>query len=456
MVITAAAPISRIAPQQSLIRLITSTKPHLPFCKKILSSVSLYRQPAINSFSTQPTLHQTTPNPYASPPAMGKRKTNGEYNDFIDGEKLRDNVDIRTSLQGGPSITRHISPPRIRQDTKGRGNGKGGKGGSKKPGPLTHFLCLPLVNEASRPQLETGLAKLKQDLANTGVVSLKAVRPVGTLHLTLGVMRHDKAKLGHATQYLEDLDLERILRDTTAQIVAEKAAEDGAISENLNAAALPDSQALSVDLGALVPMQKPEQTSILYAEPRDASLRLLPFAEALKRKFTMEGCLVEEKRSLRLHATVINTVYAKPKIGRGRKVDHLSGEVKGYSLPGKARGQHDGNVDDDDEDGASTAGSTHETEEPSPTSAPPDPSTAETEVAVSAKQLDGADGHGPNAKSLMRFDAREMIEKYKDVVWAKDVRIDRVQICKMGAKKILNEEGEIVAEEYEVVAEKII
>jgi activating signal cointegrator complex subunit 1 len=56
----------------------------------------------------------------------------------------------------------------------------------------------------------------------------------------------------------------------------------------------------------------------------------------------------------------------------------------------------------------------------------------------------------------LRFDARDLIERYKDVVWAENVRIDRVQICKMGAKKILNGEGEVVAEEYEVVGEKVI
>lgn len=57
---------------------------------------------------------------------------------------------------------------------------------------------------------------------------------------------------------------------------------------------------------------------------------------------------------------------------------------------------------------------------------------------------------------MMRFDATELVERYKDFVWAENVRIDRVQICKMGAKKIFNESGEVVDEEYEVVGEKII
>jgi activating signal cointegrator complex subunit 1 len=54
----------------------------------------------------------------------------------------------------------------------------------------------------------------------------------------------------------------------------------------------------------------------------------------------------------------------------------------------------------------------------------------------------------------LRFDARDLIDKYKDYTWAEDVRIDRVQICKMGARKTLNDDGEVVDEQYEVVAEK--
>jgi activating signal cointegrator complex subunit 1 len=60
----------------------------------------------------------------------------------------------------------------------------------------------------------------------------------------------------------------------------------------------------------------------------------------------------------------------------------------------------------------------------------------------------------------MRFDARGLIESYKDFMWAEDLRIDCVQICKMGAKKIWSGgregEGDVVDERYEVVFEKSI
>ncbi|KAI4940726.1 hypothetical protein J4E86_010698 [Alternaria arbusti] len=324
---------------------------------------------------------------------MGKKKSKGEYNDFLDGEKLRDNTEIRTTLQGFAS--RDIPSPSVQKDQKD--SKKPGKGGAKKP-QLTHFLCLPLVTDSSRPQLQQRLENFKEELSKDGPVPTKAVRLVGTLHLTLGVMSLSPQQLSSAQEYLLDLDLHTLLRDITHLRVAEAAAESGEIAENLNAAAMPDTDALTVNLESLVPMQAPHKTSILYAEPRDVSQRLYPFAEALRERFTEMGLLVEDTRPLRLHATVLNTIYAKPK-GRG----------------GRGRTE-------------------------------------------SSRPI--GEGHGPDGKSWMRFDARNLIEKYKGFVWAEGVRVDRVCICKMGAKKIWSGgaegQGEVVDERYEVVCEKEI
>jgi activating signal cointegrator complex subunit 1 len=357
---------------------------------------------------------------------MGKKKSKGEYNDFLDGEKLTDNTEIRTTLQGFSA--RDIAPPPQRSK-------KTGKGGPKKP-PLTHFLCLPLVTETSRPQLQSGLDIFKQDLAKDGIIPTKAVRPVGTLHLTLGVMSLSPPQLLAAAQYLANLDLHVLLRDITHRCVAEKAAEEGAIAENLNAAAMPDTDALTINLESLVPMQAPHKTSILYAEPQDASQRLAKFAEALRDEFVAQGLMVKDTRPLRLHATIANTIYAKPKRGgKGRPkkqdlgIDPPTTETESNGL------QHD------HDDTASTAGSV----DSNPT-APPDPSTFET----SARK----DGHAAQGSSWMRFDARALVEQYKGFVWAENVRVDRVYICKMGAKKIYNEDGEVLDEAYEVVAQK--
>jgi activating signal cointegrator complex subunit 1 len=351
---------------------------------------------------------------------MGKKKANGEYNDFVDGEKLRDNAEVRTSLQGTSTTNASPSPIAIGHDQKETKKLGNSKGASKRP-RLTHFLCLPLVTDASRHQLQSGLQTLKGDLERDSLVPAKAVRPPGTLHLTLGVMSFDNAQLEEAKQFLQELHLHRILRDLTQRKVAEQAAEDGAISENLNAAAMPDTDSLTINLEALTPMQSPQNTSILYATPTDSHQRLVPFAKLLRKEFIDNGFMIEDSRPLKLHATIINTIYTKTSAHRGRK-SHVKETLK--HIEHKISPHHrDGSAADSGED---------------------DPSRSE--------------GHGPDAKSWMRFDARALIDKYKDFTWAEDVRIDRVQICKMGAKKIWsgeNEgEGEVVDEQYEVVFEK--
>jgi activating signal cointegrator complex subunit 1 len=361
---------------------------------------------------------------------MGKKKASGEYNDFVDGEKLRDNAEPRTTLNGSTTTTREVPPPPVHQDRKGsKRHGKGkGKSGPKKP-RLTHFLCLPLVTELSRPQLQAGLEKLKRDLSTQDLVPIKAVRPVGTLHLTLGVMSLDSSTLEAAKLLLQNLNLHNLLRDITIQAVAQQAAEDGIISENM--ASLPDTEAIKIYIEGLVPMQTPQKTSILYAAPKDKTERLMLFASALRERFIEKGLLIEDTRPLKLHATIINTVYAKPGGRRGTN-------AKPKGTPETVSHQ-DGKKGDEHNDNASTANSTEDGH---------------------SNEVKKNEGHGPEAQGWMRFDARSLIDEYKDFSWARDVKIDRVQICKMGAEKIWSSgvegEGEVVDERYEVICEKSI
>lgn len=338
---------------------------------------------------------------------MGKKKVNkGEYNDFLDGEKLLDNAEIRTSLNSTAAPSGQISPPLVRRVVreKEKGTGAGRL-------PLTHFLCLPLVNSGSRPQLEKSLESLKGELEKEGLVPLKAVRPLGTLHLTLGVMSLNAQRLEEAGRCLQDLDLRSLLRDATSQagegfegtvsLLDDKAQED---------------QPLSVDLKGLVPMQAQNKTSILYTDPLDVTSRLYPFASALRDLFASKGFLVEDERSLKLHATIINTIYAKVRGKRPRQVAEVSTNTPyGGSGAGEVSGQD-----------------------------------------TSTQEQDRSQGHGPNAKSLLKFDATKLIEQYNDTLWAEDVRIEKVQICRMGAKKVLNDNGDVVSEEYEEVFSKTI
>jgi activating signal cointegrator complex subunit 1 len=296
------------------------------------------------------------------------------------------------------------------------------------------------------------LERFKEELAKDGSVPTKAVRPVGTLHLTLGVMSLGPLELEEAKQYLQDLDLHILLRDITYRRVAEKAAESGEIAENLNAATMPDTDALTINLESLIPMQSPHKTSILYAEPRDSSQRLQPFAEALRVLFKEKGLLVEDDRPLKLHATIMNTIYAKPKGGRGRSkssklrdgLRHMEHKISPHQY-----GNGDENLDYPKDDDVSAAGSLDGND----STAPPDLSIAETPRPT-------GEGHGPDGKGWMRFDARNLIDKHKGFIWADGVRVDRVCICKMGAKKIWSGgrdgEGDVMDERYEAVCEKEI
>ncbi|KAJ9623474.1 hypothetical protein H2203_005734 [Taxawa tesnikishii (nom. ined.)] len=260
---------------------------------------------------------------------------------------------------------------------------RGGKkvGGAPKKPPLTHFLCIPLITADSKPQLEASLRMFKDDVVHNYIpgpateteeplargpkeevesasgsgssddealkpqtersdvvpkpvpaplVAEKAVRPVGAIHLTLGVMSLDADKLKGAVQLLNNIDLVGLLKHpeqaTPAKAITEnnRPAQEGDIwtGETTSAPAsltrpmLPldvsgKPEALMVSLKSLESMHPAHKTSILYTAPKDPSGRLYPFADALRRQFTEAGFLLEDKRPLKLHATLVNTIYAK-------------------------------------------------------------------------------------------------------------------------------------------------
>jgi activating signal cointegrator complex subunit 1 len=396
---------------------------------------------------------------------MGRGKAKREYKAHLDGERLPDDTTAKTSLQPSPALEKPISPPPIRQDRKGNGKNKGkGKRDEPKKPPLTHFLCLPLVNEQSRPKLQRGLEELGQTVEKDGLVPRKAIRPVGTLHLTLGVMSLDDESLQGAGRCLEELDLKALLRDAKGGVALDA-------QKNQEEEQTPDHQGLSIHLKGLVPMQSPQKTSILYAQPEDRSERLQRFASALRDHFTKEGFLIEDKRALKLHATLVNTIYAKPKGRGGRNRNPQRASKAAESTPEREPNEGDTSIAGNAQEeynltqssnpsttgplmSASAEGSAQAEEQKS--TAPPDPSTAETEVPPTGEKLDRSEGHGPDAKSWMRFDARGLIESYKEFLWAEDVQVDKVQICKMGAEKLRDEQGEVVDEKYTVVFEKMI
>ena len=267
----------------------------------------------------------------------------------------------------------------------------------KRP-PLTHFLCIPLVTSLSKPQLEkawsvftTRVAGEARDTDQSNVrIPAKAIRPVGTIHLTLGVMSLDDEKLEAAKSFLRNLAVTPLLRDSsqatkaTESLVPDSVAitpndnlakEPGAVSDALPDPAIPS---LVVSMAGIQPIHSPTSTTILYAAPMGSSSRLFPFCEALRKTFVDSEFLLPDSRPLKLHATIVNTVYVK-----GRQKRRRGG------------------------------------------------------------------GHGKDKEEGLKIDATEIIREFENYVWMENVRLDRISICEMGAKKVVVDGN--IAEEYREV-----
>jgi activating signal cointegrator complex subunit 1 len=128
-------------------------------------------------------------------------------------------------------------------------------------------------------------------------------------------------------------------------------------------------QPLTLSLQSLASMHPPRDTSVLYAEPRDRSGRLLRFGEALRDAFVAGRLMHAEDRPLKLHATVLNTLYSRT--GRG---------------------------------------------------------------------------------GAPRLDATALLRECRDFEWCAEFAVEKVAVCRMGAREVLDDRGEVVDVVYEEVA----
>jgi activating signal cointegrator complex subunit 1 len=277
---------------------------------------------------------------------------------------------------------------------------------SHKRPPLTHFLCLPLVTASSRPQLEASIETFRKNVSPEQTTNIatrihpKAIRPVGALHCTLGVMSLDNSNLQKAIDLLQNLDISNLLSSATPTSNPPLSTPSTQIPPESNKPAT-HGQPIKISLTGLSSMHSPTNTSILYIPPSDPTQRLYPFCLALQQLFQNEGFLLPDNRDLKLHATIVNTIYAK-----GRKK--------------KAAPKQDGKA----------------------SSADPGPQN----------EHDRSQNHGPFSNAPLKFDARPLLDEYRNFVWAEGVVLDRIAICEMGAKKRLDAEGNVVGEEYTEVA----
>ncbi|KAL9608243.1 MAG: hypothetical protein Q9167_006912 [Letrouitia subvulpina] len=215
----------------------------------------------------------------------------------------------------------------------------------------------------------------------------EAVRPLGTIHLTLGVM-----SLASDDRIKAAINL-------------------------LNSLSPPPPPAFSISLRGLHAMRQAKSTSSLYAAPKDDEEgRLYSFCEKLRERFTEEGFMVPETRPLRLHATLLNTLYA-PKV-----------EVKV-----EARGNESENeVEDERAEYEEVVENGKQGEQGK---------LEDGKASVDAERIDQqgetrSQARRKKRKRVLKFDARELIKRYEDFEWVKEARVEKVAICEMGAKKV--------------------
>ncbi|GAM84610.1 hypothetical protein ANO11243_026060 [Dothideomycetidae sp. 11243] len=156
-----------------------------------------------------------------------------------------------------------------------------------------------------------------------------------------------------------------------------------------NPTTTPPPPPLRISLTSLHPMHAPSKTSILYAAPTDPSDRLYPFCNALRTHFTSKHFLVPDERPLRLHATIVNTIYVK-----GRDREAFCGDAETREQQHHRRGRR----------------------------------------------------QGP-----LKFDTTALVRRYAGFEWVRDVLVDRVAICEMGAKEVRDQNGEVVDSVYNEV-----
>ena len=169
---------------------------------------------------------------------------------------------------------------------------------------------------------------------------------------------------------------------------------------------------LKISLRSLSAFPSSSKATVLHAIPHDPTRRLLCFAKALQQAFLAGNLMTAENRDLTLHVTVVNTKSA------GKDKTRPGGNGRG----GKKRWTDKVTVD------------------------------ARELIEVFSKKggslVDGTvDPKGEGQQNALESSQTKF-------VWAEDVVIDRVRICRMGARHI---EGDAeLGQEYEVVYEKMI
>lgn len=428
----------------------------------------------------------------------------------------------------------------------------------KRP-PLTHFLCLPLINSVSLPQLESSLSSFKASIppisssilgkgqdeqrqAHRPLIPDDAIRPVGTLHLTLGVMSlPNPQRLDEALRFFYSLDLVALVRKAEESAARQRSRSKAGKRESLSMentqnagqgkgvaadTSLSTSQSpkpvvtdersqgesaapepFNISLESMHALPRARSATVLHAAPVDPTSRLYLFCEALRDKFleagflqgeykaeprrthkkqetgpqsehenqdqsqqvqdhpnTLSTTIAEHKsetklkpRPLLLHATIVNTIYI-----RGRKKNPGSSHVAGkkdarsnrYTFDARDILSHYRNfyLDSDRTIPRSCGGVIAQFK-----------SRGDMETICDFRDDipagDHSDTNAPKDDEETQLTLSEGRNTGYPFIWARNIPIEGICICEMGAKKLdpaADESGinARLGEKYKVVAER--
>lgn len=182
----------------------------------------------------------------------------------------------------------------------------------------THFLCIPLPVS----QLANSLASFRADVTSplSFAIPDDAVRPLKTLHLTLGVMTLKEEGIAKAAELLQRLKLAEILSKARAARteITSRGVNELQTSSRGQATGANQEIGLRITLRGLRTMQAPSKATVLYAPPDDPDGVIHSFCMQVKAAFEKGGIMEKESRPLLLHATIVNTIYVKGRAGDGR------------------------------------------------------------------------------------------------------------------------------------------
>lgn len=342
--------------------------------------------------------------------------------------------------------------------------------------PLTHFIGLSLVTPASRPQLQASIetfrdaARNDKELLIPEPVAKFAIRPVDTLHLTictLSLPEKEPERLQEVISHLKELDLKKLWQEAhcfktepPSVLDVESAPSQGDSVEPAQAQeqsssagkhevgkdVLDDLSPLRVTLKGVDKFRSASKTTVVYAPPDDPTGSLQRFAESIHENFRTYLPLEVPKRPSQPETTELPPQPAsRPTLESFPHPDSYKSDISVPSTPAPQPSTENvplasvsAKVSPDALSGEAHI-SKHEQKKLAKEEAGELP-----HLILHATLLNTiyVRKHNRKDRRPVTIDARPLLERFKDTVWMKDVQIEKLCLFRMGAKEVLDENGQ--------------